>query len=79
MKEDTIYYINMEKSTKTTISGRKITSSNQDESKSTACDQKSKQTKTHQVIVTRRKDKVSLRNHDASPYAKMTMSGKKRK
>lgn len=75
MKEDTIYYTNME----TTISGRKITSSNQDESKSTACDQKSKQTKTHQVIVTRRKDKVSLRNHDASPYAKMTMSGKKRK
>lgn len=77
VKEDTIYYTNMEKSTMTTRSGRKITSSKQDESTSTASDEKTTQTKTKQVRVKRGKNKATLRNHDASPYAKMTACGKK--
>lgn len=61
----------------TTRSGRKITRFNEEESTSTECDEKTMQTKTQQVRVTRGKDKTSLREHGASPYAKMTTCGKK--
>ena len=61
----------------TTRSGRKITRFNEEESTSTECDEKTMQTRTQQVRITRRKDKTSLREHGASPYAKMTTCGKK--
>lgn len=76
MKEERIATC-IKKSTMTTRSGRKITRFNEEESTSTECDEKTMQTKTQQVRVTRGKDKTSLREHGASPYAKMTTCGKK--
>eukprot|EP00105_Crassostrea_gigas_P010096 XP_011425257.1 PREDICTED: uncharacterized protein LOC105326777 [Crassostrea gigas] len=61
----------------TTRSGRKITRFNEEESTSTECDEKTMQTRTQQVRITRGKDKTSFREHGASPYAKMTTCGKK--
>lgn len=61
----------------TTRSGRKKTRFNEEESTSTECDEKTMQTRTQQIRITRGKDKTSLREHGASPYAKITTCGKK--